>query len=209
MKGILTKVLSYKSALLNGNNSYNFHNTNHNLNNRRIANKLIRHFFQSVLASKPKYTITTSKVIINVFYYISDSKLSLNINRTNHLGDRLSRIYNRPVELRLVKLYYPYLNRYILAQLIRLSPNKFTQIFSKLLKNTTIVKNNKSLFSPLPLLIIGLKVEISGRLESERSKPRMTVQTARFGSLTKDKNTITDYRSFTTKNLKGAYTIKV
>lgn len=223
MKGILTNSLA-KYYLPDGNvssTSYSFNNTGANsantmLNSQRTAGNLITHFFSPIgaLASKPVYTVTASKVIVNVFYYIPDNNLALNINTINNLGDILSKVFGRPVELRLVKLYYPYLNAYILAQFIALATeqNKFTRIVSKLLGKVSIVKDikaPKSLASELPSQIVGIKVQVSGRLVSERSRPRFTVQTAQIGSFTNDKRALIDMSSYSTKNAKGAFTIKV
>lgn len=225
MKGILTNSLA-KYYLPGGNvssTSYNFNNSGTSLsnntnmlNNQRIAIKLISHFFSpiQVLASKPVFTVTTSKVIVNVFYYIPTNDLALNTNTINNLGDVLSKLFGRPVELRLVKLYYPYLNSYILAQYIALATeqNKFSNILSKLLSKASIVKDIKApetLSSNLPSQIIGIKVQVSGRLASERSRPRITVQTAQVGSFVKNNKALVDMASFSTKNAKGAFTIKV
>lgn len=223
MKGILTNSLA-KYYLPGGNvssTSYSFNNTgvssaNALLNSQRTAIKLIANFFSPIqaLASKPVFSVTTSKVIINVFYYVADNNQALNVNTINNLGDVLSKVFGRPVELRLVKLYYPYLNRYILAQYIALATdqNKFTRILSNLLGKVAIVKDIKSprtLASELPSQIIGIKVQVSGRLVSERSRPRFTVQTAQIGSFVNDKRALIDMASYTTKNAKGAYTIKV
>lgn len=221
MKGILTNSLA-KYYLPGGNvlsTSYNFNNStsaNTILNSQRIAIKIIDNFFSPIqaLASKPVFTITTGKVIVNVFYYISDNNLALNTNTINNLGDVLSKVFGRPVELRLVKLYYPYLNRYILAQYIALvtDQNKFSRIMLKLLGKVSIVNDIKAprtLASDLPSQIIGIKVQVSGRLVSERSRPRSTVQTAQIGSFVNDKLSLIDYASFNTKNAKGAFTVKV
>ena len=52
-------------------------------------------------------------------------------------------------------------------------------------------------------------MQVSGRLQSERNRPRFTVQTAQIGSFVNDKRSLIDMSSFSTKNAKGAFTIKV
>ena len=53
-----------------------------------------------------------------------------------------------------------------------------------------------------------MKIRVSGRLLTQRSVPRQTVQTAQIGSFSGQDNVI-DFGSYTTKNKKGAFTVKV
>lgn len=199
------------------------------LNSTRTASKLIAHFFSPInaLASKPVYTVTTNSVIIHVFYYIPLSGQGLNNNTVNNLGEALSKLFSstnpasfseknakKAVELRLVKLHYPYLNSYILAQYIasNVQNYKLAKILRRLFSYVAPVKNTLSpeaLSSMLPSHIVGLKVRVSGRLTTERSRPRQTVQTAEIGSFSKSNLSLVDTDSFTTSNKKGAFTVKV
>jgi ribosomal protein S3 len=219
MKNILSQSLA-KYFLPGGNvssTSYSFNqgtSASAMLNAQRSAIKLIQHFFSPIkaLASKPVFTVTADKVIINVFYFMPNQ--ALNNNTINNLGDVLSKLFGRPVELRLVKLYYPYLNSYILAQYIALNTQKynFVRIQRMIFGKASIVKDTESanvLISELPAQIVGIKIRVSGRLVTERSKPRQTVQTAQIGSFVKDNKSLVDASSFTSKNKKGAFTIKV
>lgn len=222
MKNILTQSLA-KYFLPGGNVSstaYNFNNGSSTgsvamLNAQRSAIKLIQHFFSPIkaLASKPVFTVTASKVIINLFYFIPKGA-ALNNNTINNLGNVLSKLFGRPVELRLTKLHYPYLDSYILAQYIALNTlnSTFVTIQDILFDKASIVKTTESakvLASELPSQIVGIKIRVSGRLVTERSKPRQTVQTAQIGSFAKDNKALVDAASFSTKNKKGAFTVKV
>jgi hypothetical protein len=191
-------------------------NVNMQLNSTRNAIKLIAHFFSPInaLRGKPVFTITADSVIVHVFYYIPVSGQALNNNTVNNLGNALSSLFGRPVELRLVKLQYPYLNSFILAQYIALNTQDYTlvQIVRRIFGSIAPLKytqSNKALISDLPSHIVGIKVRVSGRLITERSRPRQTVQTAQIGSFAKDNLSLVDSASFTTKNKKGAFTIKV
>jgi ribosomal protein S3 len=186
------------------------------LNATRTSIKLIENFFSPInaLASKPVFTIKNNSVIVYVFYYIPVPGKALNNNTVNNLGDTLSKLFKRPVEIRLVKLHYPYLNSYILAQYIACNAQnyKLVQIVRRVFSFVAPVKNTQSieaLASALPSHIVGIKVEVSGRLVTERSRPRQTVQTAQIGSFSKSNISLVDKRSYTTKNKKGALTIKV
>lgn len=228
MKNILTNSLA-KYFLPEGNlltSTYSFDKqveNNHIINATREANKLIAHFFSpiNVLIGKPVYSVTSSALVVHVFYYMpfipfkegTEGK-SINSNTLNSLGESLSLIFRRPVELRLVKLHYPYLNSFILAQYIAMNTQDYTlvQILRQVFGSISPVKNTQSLNSLgslLPSHIIGIKVRVSGRLMMERSRPRQTVQTAQVGSFAKDNFTLVDNASFTTKNKKGAFTVKV
>jgi ribosomal protein S3 len=221
MKNILTQSLA-KYFLPGGNVLTTGHNFDNGigivnmLNATRSGIKLIAHFFSPInaLAGKPVFTVTADSVIVHVFYYIPDTGKALNNNTVNNLGDALSSLFGRPVELRLVKLHYPYLNSYILAQYIALNTQDYTlvQIVRRIFGSIVPVKNTQSvnvLASDLPSHIVGIKVRVSGRLMTERSRPRQTVQTAQIGSFAKGNLSLVDSASFTTKNKKGAFTIKV
>jgi ribosomal protein S3 len=155
------------------------------------------------------------KVIVNVFYYISNKEQALSDSTVNNLGQVLSKLFKRPVELRLVRLHYPYLNSYILAQYIAINSNRynFTRIQRAIFNALRAVKASSLHDSAgsdqvLPSYITGMKIRVSGRLLTQRSVPRQTVQTAQIGSFSGQDNVI-DFGSYTTKNKKGAFTVKV
>lgn len=203
---------------------------------KRVANKVLANFFSSVqaLASKPVFSMSGNKVVINIFYYISSPSPSrgtgvdkaLSSSAINSVGEVLSKLFKRPVELHLVRLHYPYLNSYILAQYISINTAKynFTRIISRLWGanaifrpiaiNDTDQENTWSTTSTsgssIPAYITGMKVKISGRLVTQRSVPRQTVQTAQVGSFSTSGGVQeVESASFTSKNKKGAFTVKV
>ena len=201
-----------------------------NVNSQRVATKLIANFFSKplatdvqALASKPVFSVSGDKVVINVFYYLADKK-ALNNGSINSLGQVLSKLFKQPVELRFVRLHYPYLDSYILAQYIAINTAKynFTRIqraifgalqFPVLKASDTSVLSEDS---ALPSYITGMKIRISGRLTTQRSVPRQTVQTAQVGSFSSSHipanskaSGIISSASFSTKNQKGAFTVKV
>lgn len=222
MKNILTQNLA-KYFLPAGNvqvTGYSFDKGAGNanmLNATRSAIKLITHFFSPInaLASKPVFTVTTDSVIVHVFYYIPVKGQTVNNNTVNNLGETLSKLFGKSVELRLVKLHYPYLNSYILAQYIALNTQDYTlvQIVRRIFGSMSPIKGTSdistALSTDMPSNIVGIKVRVSGRLATERSRPRQTVQTAQIGSFAKGNMSLVDNASFTSKNKKGAFTVKV
>jgi hypothetical protein len=238
MKNILQSLYSVSSLDTNitGKNSSRATLTAHSFSGKgdnvtRVATRVIEHFFSPIraLASKPTFTMTSSdssssrsnfvgqdgKVIVNVFYYISNKEQALSDSTVNNLGQVLSKLFKRPVELRLVRLHYPYLNSYILAQYIAINSNRynFTRIQRAIFNALRAVKASSLHDSAgsdqvLPSYITGMKIRVSGRLLTQRSVPRQTVQTAQIGSFSGQDNVI-DFGSYTTKNKKGAFTVKV
>lgn len=208
---------------------------NSTVNAMKTATQLIAHFFSPIraLASKPVFTLASSadshagkgKVVINLFYYIANRNQALSNSTINSLGEVLSKLFKRPVELRLVRVHYPYMNSYILAQYVAINTGRynFTRIQRSIFAALQVV-NQRTLFSasnedvtnsatPLPAYITGVKIRVSGRLTTQRSVPRQTVQTAQIGSFSdpssgQEKNVI-ESASFTSKNKKGAFTVKV
>lgn len=185
------------------------------LNACRIRIKMINYFFAPIkaLSSKPIFTITRDEVVISLFYYTPEG--ALNNNKINNLGEFLSKIFNRPVKLQFVKLYYPHLNSDILAEYLRMNARKyhFRHLKGKLFKKTGITKNPSSLKASnlkLPSHIVGIKIQISGRLVTERVRPRQTVSTAQVGPINSNNKTLlVDFGSYTGKNANGAFTVKV
>jgi len=195
------------------------------VNEQRVATKLIANFFSKplatdiqALASKPVFSVSGDKVVINVFYYLASDK-ALNNSSINSLGEVLGKVFKQPVELRLVRLHYPYLNSYILAQYIAINTAKynFTRIQRAIFGALQFpLLTGSNLDSTLPSYITGMKIRISGRLTTQRSVPRQTEQTAQIGSFssshipgTSNLSGVIEFASFSTKNQKGAFTIKV
>lgn len=196
----------------------------------KTATQLIAHFFSPIraLASKPVFSLVPTslgqgKVVINLFYYIANRNQALSNSTINSLGELLSKLFKRPVELRLVRVYYPYMNSYILAQYVAINTSRynFTRITRAIFGALQVV-NPRTLFTSdvtnsatsLPAYITGVKIRLSGRLATQRSVPRQTVQEAQVGSFSdpavggKEK-AVVEMASFTSKNKKGAFTVKV
>lgn len=146
-------------------------------------------------------------------------------------------------EVRFIKLQYPYLDTTILAKYIAMNVHKynFTRVQKLLYKNMSFFEskriNEVITFSNrkqpsdlhLSILVTGLKMEISGRLTTQRSIPRKTVSSSHTGSLTnnprsasmiskgsivananKESSFLSKIETkYASKNNLGAYTVKV
>lgn len=198
----------------------------HIYNSSRIAIELIKKFFAPlrVFTSKPIINVSTNEVTIRLFYYLAGEKnkdtnkktiVRLNHNTLNNLGELLTEVFNRKVKLQFIKINHPQLDRTILAEYLRHNTQKynFRRIKQTLFEKTTIldqvtILNEK--YRKLPSYLVGIKVEISGRLMTERVRPRKTVSTRQVGAMKKfDKGVLIDYGTYVGKNKRGAYTIKV
>lgn len=216
---------NYKNNFITDKNediiNYNF-NKGSNRGNMAISNRtrnairIINNFFSSVkvLFGKPQIRVTSDEVIIKVFYYVGKQE-AFNNDTINNLGVLLEKFYDRPVKLKIVKLDYPHLDRTILAKYLRLNVKKYNFQSTKdlLYKKRGIVKNARSLINSnlnLPSYIVGIKLKISGRLITERARPRQTVSTRQIGIVsTNHKTSLIDYGTYVRKNKHGAFTVKV
>lgn len=209
----------------------------HTLNVEKLRIKIIDHFFSPIkaLSSKPNFIVSRDKVTINVFYYIPSNRTntnvkkwdknrkknhkvieSLNQNTLNNLGRTLRKLFDRQVELQFVKLNYPYLNRTILAKYIGINTTryKFKKVVGSVFRERPVVMNNNESFNQkhklsLPSHMVRMKIRRSGRLRSERAKPRMTVLEKKLGDFNDKNGTLTELGSWTSKNKHGAFTVKV
>src|SRR5574338_207934 len=152
---------------------FNSNNEQHNYwGVDKIALNVIKHYFQFALISKPKFYKDSNKVVISFYYFLNlpvskqlnsygqSKKIQLSLQKgliTNNknllpleargyskLILKLSRFYGKPVELKPVRIHYPYLNSYILAQYIGLNirAGKFNKIIQNLFKKIKLIKNN-------------------------------------------------------------------
>ena len=195
------------------------------------------------IVSRPMLQITPNKIIINLFYFVSRNKtrrqigssysslkfLSNNQKQLQHLCTNLSKCLKKPVELELVRLYYPYNDSQILANSIGLLSKNIKNRFRTLVDNTfnfSKIKNpakmgafpsaglpaalgKKTRISILPSFLTGIKFRLGGRLLSQKVVPRFTVQTFQDGSLARTKANIVTSSRFTHKNKRGTFSITV
>jgi ribosomal protein S3 len=167
-----------------------------------------------ILIGAPKFIIRTNKLIVQVPYY-SGSVLQDQETEMNALMSVLMTKENtlqKPVELRFIRLQYPYLDSLILSQYLALNAGKYNFLrMKKRLFQKVGTGNVDGLDNHLPSLSTGVKVELSGRLTTQRSIPRKTVTNAHKGSFTVSKklDASLSLSQYTAKNKFGSYTLKV
>lgn len=208
------KIRQYKD------NNFNF-NRIKDLYDRAMINKathIINHYFQKILINKPIYNISHDKIIIYIFYYMPvKSKYKSNIVKLNDLNDIKQILinkcfYNHKLEIKFIKLHYPYLDSYILSKYIALNSMKYTfnrlkrKLFKRIILTKPTINNNNDNKS----FLTGVKINISGRLASHRIRPRTNKYVTNSGSFKYNSSqSIIDYGVYTDKNNSGSYTIKI
>ena len=181
---------------------------------QRQAISIIQSFFAKYqsLVGKPVFTVSPDKVIVQLFYYAPTETIT-NASIAA-LGDALTRCWGRTVELRLIRLNHSALDSSIFAQYLTANGGKysFNRILDMLKGSLPTVVSDGSVddssVSPASH-ITGVKIKLSGRLTTQRSSPRQTVQAGRLGSSAKGQYGQVDYSQHTAKNKLGAFTMKV
>ena len=178
-------------------------------------------FHNKTLIGNVSYRVLPGdKVVVNIPYYASPNGTP--IVKLTALGAAISKWLEKEtgnkqslkVEVRLLGLRYPYLDRSILAQYVAINGGKynFTRMHKLIFNKLSTVKKNSVLPSDaLSGHITGLKLELAGRLTTQRSIPRKTVSNKHTGSfyVNKNRGSSVDFSQYASKNKIGAYTIKV
>jgi len=147
-----------------------------------------------ILISNPVFHHSTNEVQITLFYYYNDENPQVQDFVQHHylkesklleVSKSLSSIlFKKKVNLNLIRLRYPYMNSRILAQYLcgKTDKNKFSQLCDALVSKSSV---KVGLFGTvgeegekyiLPSYIDSIRLELSGRIGSERVVPRMTKQ---------------------------------
>ena len=116
------------------------------------------------------------------------------------------------MELRLIRLNHSALDSSIFAQYLTANGGKYS--FNRILdmlkgRLPTVVSEGSVTDRSVASHITGVKIQLSGRLTTQRSSPRQTVQAGRLGSSAKGPYGLVDYSQHTSKNKLGAFTMKV
>jgi hypothetical protein len=93
-----------------------------------------------------------------------------------------------------------------LAQYIALNAGNYNFLrMQKMLFNKVSLASTNS----LPHQTMGIKVELAGRLPTQRSIPRKTVENGHIGSFSSTSGQPLDFNQYASKNKLNAFTIKV
>jgi len=153
---------------------------------QRQAISIIQSFFVKfqTLVGKPVFTVSADKAVVQLFYMGTATDTLTNASIAA-LGDALTRCFGRTVELRLIRLNHSALDSSIFAQYLTANAGKYS--FNRILDMLkgslpTVVSEGSvddSTVTPTSH-ITGVKIKLSGRLTTQRSGPRQTVQAGRL-----------------------------
>ena len=98
----------------------------------------------------------------------------------------------------------------LVSQLTNQNSNKLNLIIPSSILYDNMDNYKDIITNPVaPAKTTGIRIRLAGRLKTERFKPKKTVQTVQIGSLSKNLVNFVNTASFTTKNKKGTFNIKV
>lgn len=187
------------------------------INSSRNARNLINSFFDNydVLIGLPNISISAHHVVIQISYFAGDNSFVLNnidlISLQNSLANNFANFgLSNNIEIRLIKLTQPYLDATILAKYFseELETKKFPMVMRTIFRNMRPIVNFNSGLD-VPSCISGIKVQVSGVIESEKNIAQISTKIYQLGSITNTRNTYLDIGSYSNTNEAGTYTVKV
>lgn len=191
-------------------------------NKKAFVNKLTTSIVQACLR-RPNNRNTQG--FPEIFEYSSSA---MRRSRLTFLVLLLSKLLKTNVQIEIVRLKYVYHDSNILAQFLGINSHNSTYskfknlLWRRVTTQTNSIKTdsvwpdkqkkNKLLYkddlAPVTKLT-GFKIKISGRLARQRVVPKKTVKTTYKGAISPNKYNLVDQATFTGKNQKGAYSIRV
>jgi Mitochondrial ribosomal protein (VAR1) len=196
---------------------------NKNLHNLYIICKSVFLNMSSII-SKPIISINSNIIKITLFYYwkplrknyfkssLHSKFLILHYYKLEKLVKLLSKLFNKSVELELIRIYSPQNESNILANLIGILSNfiKFRNIHMKLFKVSKI-KNFKKRFSnnKIPSFLSGIYLKLAGRVLTQKIQRRVKSKIIQKGSLGRAKTDLINTNRFVNKNKRGVFSITI
>nr|WBU10876.1 ribosomal protein S3 [Malassezia psittaci] len=208
-----TKLLSIlKNNTIQNNQNFFKNNDYHNQQMIKVANHLIKTFFNNkfpnILISNPTFNNSTNKSIITLFYYGNSNSNSNNNNNTINnskyskvskvlftnkdimsLSEVLSQLFEKEVSINLTRVHYPYMNSTILAQYLikNATTNTFLHFSEAILTYPSLSPDTYGIVGKdgsyvLPSYITSISLELSGRLVTEQQIPRVTKKSSRISN---------------------------
>ena len=133
------------------------------------------------------------------------------------LCEILNKIFNKPVELDLIRLHYPSGDPNILVKIMGLMINNIhlSKIFGSVYKGTiikTLINHKKykhNDISIIPAFLTGLNIKIAGRIMTQKARPRHTINLRHRGAIARGKVNYLNFARLTNKNKRGSYSISI
>jgi len=239
IKNLRNKIIENNSSIsspINNNSKYYVEKENNFINLKNYSflyNK--NHNYYSFARTHLKFVKFKNEEIL-VF---NKTFLNKNYLKLKKISEIISKFFKKPLELNLIRVYYPYNDSNIFVNFLALNIKrmKMKMVIKKLLKKAVfknshnykssyVLNNIQSLqsitglnnktddfnanaFQNIPAVLSGFKIKIAGRLMSKVLIPRKTVTNTIKGTVSKNKIQFLDRARFTSKNKRGAYSITV
>ncbi|ORX58174.1 hypothetical protein DM01DRAFT_1333839 [Hesseltinella vesiculosa] len=193
------------------------------------SKQMLKHYFQQHLTSTPSFRHSPSKVTIQMFYYADPNFGNVDQYKLEPLEKLLQSFYpHKYVDLRLIRVHYPYMNAEILAQYLTHNSHRlgWSMLTRKFMKGVPMVKPPLPHNMPfgvewnsllpqtsngqLTSAIQGVKYQVSGRLGRRKGASRTQVMRKSLGTFqfTSHKSLV-DVGRHTFANKNGSITVKV
>jgi Mitochondrial ribosomal protein (VAR1) len=207
---------------------YTFTNKSYKQINKNLHNLYIicksAFLNMSSIISKPIITINSNLIKITLFYYwkplrkkyfqsnLHSKFLILHYYKLENLVKLLSKLFNKSVELELIRIYSPQNESNILANLIGILSNfiKFRNIHMKLFKvsKTKIFKKRFS-NKKIPSFLSGIYLKLAGRVLTQKIQRRVKSKIIQKGSLARTNTDLINTNTFVNKNKRGVFSITI
>jgi hypothetical protein len=206
------------------NHIYTFTNKSYKQINKNLHNLYIicksAFLNMSSIISKPIISINSNLIKITLFYYwkplrkkyfktsLHSKFLILYYYKLEKLVKLLSKLFNKSVELELIRIYSPQNESNILANLIGILSNfiKFRNIHMKLFK-VSKTKNFKKRFNKIPSFLSGIYLKLAGRVLTQKIQRRVKSKIIQKGSLARINTDLINTNIFVNKNKRGVFSI--
>jgi len=210
------------------NHLYTFTNKSYKQINKNLHNLYLicksAFLNMSSIISKPIISINSNLIKITLFYYwkplrkkyfkssLHSKFFILHYYKLENLVKLLSKLFNKSVELELIRIYSPQNESNILANLIGILSTfiKFRYIHMKLFKvsKTKIFKkrfsNNK-----IPSFLSGICLKLAGKVLTQKIQRRVKSKLIQKGSLARANTDLMNVKTFVNKNKRGVFSITI
>lgn len=223
----LISPFNFKLASIS-NHVYTFTNKSYKQINKNLHNLYIicksAFLNMSSIISKPIISINSNLIKITLFYYWKPLRKKyfksswyskfwiLHYYKLENLVKLLSKLFNKSVELELIRIYSPQNESNILANLIGILSNfiKFRYIHMKLFKvsKTKIFKKRFS-NKKIPSFLSGIYLKLAGRVLTQKIKRRVKSKIIQKGSLARANTDLINTKTFANKNKRGVFSITI
>jgi Mitochondrial ribosomal protein (VAR1) len=223
----LISPFNFKLASIS-NHIYTFTNKSYKQINKNLHNLYLicksAFLNMSCIISKPIISINSNLIKITLFYYwkplrikyfksnLHSKFLILHYYKLENLVKLLSKLFNKSVELELIRIYSPQNESNILANLIGILSNfiKFRNIHMKLFKVSKIKKFKKRFSNnKIPSFLSGIYLKLAGKVLTQKIKRRVKSKIIQKGSIARVNTDLINTKTFVNKNKRGVFSITI